>query len=142
MVPNFSRKTTKFFRKMWFFFSDETVVELFSSAKIYVRRPPNMRYYPNYITSTAKFGGRRVMFWGYIKFSGERDIVVIDGSINSAKYCKLLETHLIENIYLDEIFQQDNASCHNSKFTTNFFPGKWFSSFGKLAPAISRFEYY
>ena len=61
------------------------------------------------------------MFWGYIKFSGERDIVVIDGSINSAKYCKLLETHLIENIYLDEIFQQDNASCHNSKFTTNFF---------------------
>ena len=123
-------------------FLDETIVELYSSAKVHVRRPPNMRYHPNYITPTAKFGRKRVMFWGYIKFSGERDIVVIDANNNSAKYCKLLETHLTENIYLDEIFQQDNASCHNSKFSTIFFPGKWFSTFGKLAPTISRFEYY
>ena len=27
----------------------------------------------------------------------------------------------MEIIYLDKIFQQDNASCHNSKFSTIFF---------------------
>ena len=27
----------------------------------------------------------------------------------------------MENIYLDEMFQQDNANCHNSKFSTNIF---------------------
>ena len=36
------------------------------------------------------------MFWGYIKFSGERDIVVIDGNISSAKYCKILKAHMME----------------------------------------------
>ena len=32
----------------------------------------------------------------------------------------------MENIYLDEIFEQDNASCHNLKFSTNFFQEKGF----------------
>ena len=40
------------------------------------------------------------MFWGHIKFSGERDIVVIDGNISSAEYCKLLETHMMETFVL------------------------------------------
>ena len=61
------------------------------------------------------------MFWGYIKISVERDIVVIDGNVISANYCKLLETHLMENNYLGDIFQQDNASWNISKFSTNFF---------------------
>ena len=110
------------------FFLDQTIVELYCSAKIYVRRPPN---HSNYITPTAKLVGKRVMFWGCIKFSG-KNIVAIGGNIISAKNSKLLETHL-EIIYLDENFQQDNASCHNSKLWESF-SRKTVSEFWKLGP--------
>ena len=111
------------------FFLDQTIVALYCSAKIYVRRPLN---HPNYITPTAKIVGKRVMFWGCIKVSG-KDISAIDGNMISAKSCKLLETHLMEIVYLDENFQQDNASCHNSKLWESF-SRKTVSEFWKLGP--------
>ena len=89
MCPNFREKPQNFSENV--VFSDETIVELYSGAKIYVRPPPNMRYHPNYITPTAKFEGKRVMFWGYLKFSWKRDIVVIDGNMNSANTANYLK---------------------------------------------------
>ena len=102
-----------------------------------------MLYNPNYFTPTAKFYGKMVMFWCDIKFSGEKDIVVIDGNTISAKYCKLLEIHLMENICLDKIFRQDNASCHNSKFSTKFFQENGFQlleNWPPQSPALNIIE--
>ena len=122
-------------------FSDETIEELYPSRRMYVRRPPITRYHHRCITLTAKFGTKRVMFWGFIKFSGERNLVVVDGNMNSTKYCEILRNHLMDEMYMHEIFQQDNASCHKSRETINFFSRKWFLRFGGLAPSIPRFEH-
>ena len=66
------------------------------------------------------------MLWGYMKLFGDRDIVVIAGNSNLATNLVLSETYMIENIYLDEVFQQDNAGCYNSKLVTIFFRQKGF----------------
>ena len=94
-------------------FSDETIIE----RKQYVRRPPGKRYHPNYVASTVKFGGKRLMLWGFIKFSGERGLLKIEGKVNSENYIKILNEGLMPNMYLHEKFQQDNAPAHNSEKT-------------------------
>ena len=60
------------------------------------------------------------MFWGFIKFSGERDLIVVENKLDSGKYQTILRENLMENMFLGEIFQQDNAPCHVSVSTLNF----------------------
>ena len=101
-------------------FSDETIMELHPNRRLYVRRPPGQGLNPKYTTQTVKFGGKRVMFWGYIKYSGERFLTKVDGKINSENYIQLLSQHLMDGVYLHEIFQQDNAPAHTSEKTRTF----------------------
>ena len=57
------------------------------------------------------------MLWGFIKFSGERGLLKIEGKVNSENYIKILNEGLMPNMYLHEKFQQDNAPAHNSEKT-------------------------
>ena len=66
------------------------------------------------------------MVWGCISYSGVGKLVVVDGSLDSIGYVKLLSDNLHEsanmmNLGEGFIFQQDNASCHVSNHTMKFF---------------------
>ena len=101
-------------------FSDETIMELYPKRRNYVRRPQGMALHPRYTPKTAKFGGKRLMVWGFITKNGERGIFKVDGRINSANYMNILHQYLMPNMYLGEVFQHDNAPAHGSIATWNF----------------------
>lgn len=70
------------------------------------------------------FGGGSVMVWGAILKSGKIILRRIVGTLNSEKYCSLMENDilpLLNNTIRTYIFQQDNASCHVSKKSLDMF---------------------
>ena len=122
--------------KNWFFegsefwkqviFSDES---MFSSNN----HSFNGSYYKksnesHLIVPTKKFGGHRIMVWGCFSYQGVGKLVFIDGKINSEDYICILTENLEQSASLlgikNFIFQQDNAPCHNSKLTREFFARK------------------
>jgi len=68
------------------FFSDETIMELNPTRREYVRRPSGEGFNRKYISTLKKFGGKKVMFWGFKKFSVERDLIVVENKLDSGKY--------------------------------------------------------
>ena len=81
---------------------------------------------------TLKFSAYlSVMVWGCIGPKGVGGLVVGNRSINSDYYIEILEKNLkpyVKKIYGDGnhsfIFQQDNASCHASKKTSDYLRQK------------------
>ena len=61
-------------------FSDESSVELHHSRRKYCRRPTGARMDPRFTQKTVKFGGGKIMVWGYIPFGGVREICRVEGS--------------------------------------------------------------
>ena len=77
-------------------------------------------------TSVSRnFGGGTVMVWGAFSSYGTTPISWITPKMNSSDYIELLDNVLLNYAEdMDEdswIFQQDNASIHNSKATKAFF---------------------
>ncbi|GMF33786.1 unnamed protein product [Phytophthora fragariaefolia] len=70
-------------------------------------------------------GGGSVMVWAGISANGKTDIAFLEGRQDSACYTQTLDNYLapfIENLrenlgIRNPIFQQDNASIHESRFT-------------------------
>ncbi len=79
------------------------------------------------VIRTKKFKRGKLMIWGMILFNGKFKIYRVDGMMNSNNYIDLLEKHVIEDIVemgfklSDVSFMQDNASCHKSKRTLQWF---------------------
>lgn len=110
------------------FLKDESSFEL-------VRVKGGLTYYkksksPNAKTvfqRTKKFGGGKLMIWGYITFSGKFKIFKCPPSMNSTSYISLLDNEILYDFYetcvdvQNMIFVQDNASCHVSKMTKEWF---------------------
>ena len=71
-------------------FSDESSVELHPKCRQYCRRPSGARLDPRFTQKTVKFGGGKIMVWGYIQYGGAREICKVDGNIDSAKYQQIL----------------------------------------------------
>ncbi|MGL6119347.1 MAG: transposase [Fusobacteriaceae bacterium] len=66
------------------------------------------------------------MIWGCIGYNGVGKLDIIDGNMDSIKYVRVLSTALHESVEIlnmnDKfVFQQDNAPCHTSKYTKEFF---------------------
>ena len=40
---------------------------------------------PRFTQKTVKFGGGKIMVWGYIQYGGVREICRVEGNINSLK---------------------------------------------------------
>ena len=61
------------------------------------------------------------MVWACFDFFGKSKIIVVDGSINSLKYQKILENHMLPLFRSRDsqysLFQQDNARPHVSSST-------------------------
>lgn len=70
---------------------------------------------------TRQSGGGSVMIWAAFCLHGKSELVFIEGTQDSVKYCETLETYLLPfaNLHYgdDYIFQQDNASIHSSVYT-------------------------
>lgn len=47
---------------------------------------------PRFTQKTVKFGGGKIMVWGYIQYGGVREICRVEGNINSLKYQEVLAT--------------------------------------------------
>lgn len=107
-----------------FDFSDESSVELHPKRRQYCRRPSGARLDPRFTQKTVKFGGGKIMVWGYIQYGGAREICKVDGNIDSAKYQQILASQYIPNYKRGQIFQQDGAPCHTSGSTMKFLRGK------------------
>ena len=78
-------------------FSDESSVELHPKRRQYCRRPSGARLDPRFTQKTVKFGGGKIMVWGYIQYGGAREICKVDGNIDSAKYQQILASQYIPN---------------------------------------------
>lgn len=105
-------------------FSDESSVELHHSRRKYCRRPTGARMNPKFTQKTVKFGGGKVMVWGYIQYGGVREICRVQGNINSLKYQTVLATSYIPNHKRGQILQQDGAPSHTSSSTAKFLKAK------------------
>jgi len=79
------------------------------------------------INGQVQQGGISVMFWGCFSKLGLGPLIALDGSMNSEKYIKMLETTvvpLIVEAFQDQgvkmVFMQDNAPCHKAKSVVDF----------------------
>ena len=101
------------------FFSDETYIEI-GGAKNGVWFKKGKR--PK--VGKAKFPAK-LMFWGAISCHAKSPLFAIDGAMNSERYITLLRDEFFKWLHESDIemtvFQQDNASCHTSRRSIQFF---------------------
>lgn len=57
------------------------------------------------------------MIWGAISSNGRSELCFLDGTMDSQKYQRVLESHLLPRYEVGETFQQDNAPPHVSRST-------------------------
>ena len=79
---------------------------------------------PRYF-STRQNGGGGVVVWGCFSAAGAPSLATIEGTMDSAGYCTILEKVLFpfaeDKHGQNWRFQQDNASVHRSNYTKTFF---------------------
>ncbi|KAK3542023.1 hypothetical protein QTP86_010605 [Hemibagrus guttatus] len=106
--------------------TDETKIELFGrSVSHYVWRKSNTAFQKKNIIPTVKYGGGSVMVWGCSAASGPGRLAVINGTMNSAVYQKILKENVrpsVCDLKLKRtwVLQQDNDPKHSSKSTSEW----------------------
>ena len=84
----------------------------------------DLRKEPQYFSKRQQ-GCGSVIIWGAIAYNSVSNIAALNGSMNSEKHCQILTECLIlfasEDCRENWIYQQENASCHRSKYTTDYF---------------------
>uniref|UniRef100_A0A673HSL5 Tc1-like transposase DDE domain-containing protein n=1 Tax=Sinocyclocheilus rhinocerous TaxID=307959 RepID=A0A673HSL5_9TELE len=106
--------------------TDETKVELFGRCvSHYVWRKSNTAFQKKNIIPTVKYGGGSVMVWGCFAASGPGRLAVINGTMNSAVYQKILKENVrpsVRDLKLKRtwVLQQDNDPKHTSKSTSEW----------------------
>ena len=83
----------------------------------------DLRKEPRYFSKRQQ-GGGGVTIWAAMSYNSVSNVAVLQGYMNSDYYCQVL-THCLFPFASEEcpgkwIFQQDNASCHRSKYTKSF----------------------
>jgi len=108
-------------------FSDEAKFNVFNSdGRVRFWCNPEERHDGKNYTMSAKGNGGSVMVWGCIAYEGVGALAIIDGTLDSIGYTRILSTYLHDSasrLGLKDgfIFQQDNAPCHKSQYTMEFF---------------------
>ena len=99
--------------------SDETKINRFGSdGRKWCWKKKHSPLQPNHVTSTVKFGGGSIMVWGCFTTHGVGFMTRIDGGMDAALYCNILDDELkrtVEYYGMDEeklIFQHDNDPKH------------------------------
>ncbi len=92
----------------------------------YIWCKTNTAFHKKNIIPTVKRGGGIVMVWGCFAASGPGRLVIIDGTMNSALYQKILKENVrpsVSDLKLkcSWVMQQDNSSsrfiCHIHDYT-------------------------
>ena len=110
--------------------SDETKIELFGlNAKRYVWQKPSSAHYPSNTIPTMKHDGGSIMLWRCFSTAGTGRPARIEGTMNGAKYCEILQENLLQSakdlrLRRRFTFQQDNDPKHTAKATLEWFQNK------------------
>jgi len=101
-------------------FTDEVRIELESRRQCYVRRHIEARNTTRYCIKWKYNDRMALMFWGLICADGRSELFCCDGTMDSVKYCSILQKKYLTR-YMNKILQQDNTSCHSSSYRKKFF---------------------
>jgi transposase len=106
-------------------FSDESYFEIAGRKSQYVRRDVGEKIKPAHTTPRRAFT-QRILVWACFCEQGPGPLAIITGTMKTANYINTIETQLRPHLPVwfpdnNFIFQQDNAPCHKSAATTNFF---------------------
>lgn len=107
--------------------SDESKIELYGhNDATHVWREDGAAYIQKNTIPTVKHGGGSIMVWGCFAYNGTGELRIIDDTLNSAKYIKILEDCLQSSVQKlglepDWMFQQDNDPKHTAKVTRAWF---------------------
>jgi transposase len=101
------------------FFTDETYIEVGGAKNgVWFKRGNRPK------VGKSKFP-TKLMFWGAISCHAKSPLFAIDGAMNSERYISLLRDEffkwMLENGIELTAFQKDNASCHTSRRSKQFF---------------------
>ena len=88
---------------------------------MFVRRMTGEELKDSCVQPTVRHGGGGIMVWGCINSRGVDCISKVEGSLNGEIFIDVLKNGLIPSqnmLSLPDgwIFQQDNATCHTSRF--------------------------
>jgi len=125
LATKWSRWPFRCFKKI--IFSDESRFNVHNSdGRVRVWCQPETRNNEGNCVASIKGDGGEIMVWGCIGYKGVGALTVVDGTIDSIKYTRVISTCLHETaaklgLNDDFIFQQDNAPCHKSQYSMEFF---------------------
>ncbi len=106
--------------------TDETKVELFGRCvSRYIWHKTNTAFHKKNIIPTVKHCGGSVMVWGCFAASGPGWLAIIDGTMYSALYQKILKENVQPSVCdlklkRNWVMQQDNYPKHTSKSTSKW----------------------
>ena len=108
--------------------SDESKINLHGSdGRRFTWRKPGERLLKKHVKQTIKHD-RSVMVWGCFGWNGVGNLHVINGTLTSAMYTRILKDHMIpsaQRLFQENyIFQQDNDPKHTAKNTKSWFESK------------------
>lgn len=112
-------------RVLW---SDETKINLHGSdGKVWTWKRKNEPLQPKHVKQTIKHD-KSIMAWGCFSSSGIGDLHIIDGTMTSAKYVRILSDHMLPSaerlIGQNFIFQHDNDPKHTAENTEKWMKRK------------------
>jgi DDE superfamily endonuclease len=134
---SWARMYRPFTRQEWskVIWSDEAYIYLSDDrGRIFVTRRADEEFLDECLVPTFKQSPIRVMIWGCIMYGRKGPLVVLEypggkgGGMNTKRYCEQVLEGVLNDFYTEVkrehghiYFQQDNASCHTSKQTKNWF---------------------
>jgi hypothetical protein len=113
-------------RDVWF--PDKSKFNLFGSdGKQYCRRRVGEELLPRNVKKTVKHGGGSIMVWGCLTPNGAGRLHRVQGKMNAAQFCDILDESLLGTLSdhslqpSDIVFQQDSDPKHTSRHASNWF---------------------
>uniref|UniRef100_A0A3Q3JS38 Transposase n=1 Tax=Monopterus albus TaxID=43700 RepID=A0A3Q3JS38_MONAL len=110
--------------------TDESKIELFGhQSRGHVWHKPNTAFQEKNLIPTVKHGGGSVMVWGCFAAAGPGQLTIIESTMNSTVYQKVLEEHVRPSVRKLKLkrnwtMQHDNDPKHTSKSTKDWLKKK------------------
>lgn len=110
-------------RQMWnrILFTDESRFNVaFADGRLRVWRRRGERFDPENVVERDRYGGGSVMIWGGISYQGKTELVTVNGTLNSVRYCNEIIRPVVHPYIRDrhaDTLQQDNARPHVARYT-------------------------